>query len=257
MERNKTTSIIAHNLKIAYRNLVKYRLQTVVCIMGLAIGMTGFALSIVWTHYLASSDNFHPDKDRIFLLSPNKHAFKSDRREYLSQDFFLEYLPKNYAEVESVCSFAASRCSGGTGENHPYKIFTDDGGSLPADVNTIDSAFCRFFQVKLLEGTLEQRTSSEILITPSLAKRLFGDKEALGQEITLGDNMDTDLSQANQYRVVGIVEEWPESSYFHFDILINNRFKIFDLWWSSAFMTFVKLHPGADAAAFGSKVNQA
>lgn len=257
MERNKTTSIIAHNLKIAYRNLVKYRLQTVVCIMGLAIGMTGFALSIVWTHYLASSDNFHPDKDRIFLLSPNKHAFKSDRREYLSQDFFLEYLPKNYAEVESVCSFAASRCSCGTGENHPYKIFTDDGGSLPADVNTIDSAFCRFFQVKLLEGTLEQRTSSEILITPSLAKRLFGDKEALGQEITLGDNMDTDLSQANQYRVVGIVEEWPESSYFHFDILINNRFKIFDLWWSSAFMTFVKLHPGADAATFSSKVNQA
>ena len=257
MERNKTTSIIAHNLKIAYRNLVKYRLQTVVCIMGLAIGMTGFALSIVWTHYLASSDNFHPDKDRIFLLSTNKHAFKSDRREYLSQDFFLEYLPKNYAEVESVCSFAASRCFNGTGENHPYKIFTDDGGSLPADVNTIDSAFCRFFQVKLLEGTLEQRTSSEILITPSLAKRLFGDKEALGQEITLGDNMDTDLSQANQYRVVGIVEEWPESSYFHFDILINNRFKIFDLWWSSAFMTFVKLHPGADAAAFGSKVNQA
>ena len=257
MERNKTTSIIAHNLKIAYRNLVKYRLQTVVCIMGLAIGMTGFALSAIWTHYLASSDNFHPDKDRIFLLSTNKHAFKSDRREYLSQDFFLEYLPKNYAEVESVCSFAASRCSGGTGENHPYKIFADDGVSLPADVNTIDSAFCRFFQVKLLEGTLEQRTSSEILITPSLAKRLFGDKEALGQEITLGDNMDTDLSQANQYRVVGIVEEWPESSYFHFDILINNRFKIFDLWWSSAFMTFVKLHPGADAAAFGSKVNQA
>ena len=257
MERNKTTSIIAHNLKIAYRNLVKYRLQTVVCIMGLAIGMTGFALSAIWTHYLASSDNFHPDKDRIFLLSTNKHAFKSDRREYLSQDFFLEYLPKNYAEVESVCSFAASRCSNGTGENHPYKIFADDGGSLPADVNTIDSAFCRFFQVKLLEGTLEQRTSSEILITPSLAKRLFGDKEALGQEITLGDNMDTDLSQANQYRVVGIVEEWPESSYFHFDILINNRFKIFDLWWSSAFMTFVKLHPGADAAAFGSKVNQA
>ena len=98
MERNKTTSIIAHNLKIAYRNLVKYRLQTVVCIMGLAIGMTGFALSAIWTHYLASSDNFHPDKDRIFLLSTNKHAFKSDRREYLSQDFFLEYLPKNYAE---------------------------------------------------------------------------------------------------------------------------------------------------------------
>ena len=257
MERNKTTSIIAHNLKIAYRNLVKYRLQTVVCIMGLAIGMTGFALSAIWTHYLASSDNFHPDKDRIFLLSTNKHAFKSDRREYLSQDFFLEYLPKNYAEVESVCSFDASRCYCGRGENHPYKIFTDDGDSLPADVNTIDSTFHSFFQVKLLEGTLEQRTSSEILITPSLAKRLFGDKEALGQEITLGDNMDTDLSQANQYRVVGIVEEWPESSYFHFDILINNRFKIFDLWWSSAFMTFVKLHPGADAAAFGSKVNQA
>ena len=177
MERNKTTSLIAHNLKIAYRNLLKYRLQTVVCIIGLAIGMTGFSLSAIWIHYLTSSDNFHPDKDRIFLLSVQNSTFKSDRREYLSQDFFSKYLPKNYAEVESVCSFDASRCYCGRGENHPYKIFTDDGGSLPADVNTIDSAFCRFFQVKLLEGTLEQRTSSEILITPSLAKRLFGDKE--------------------------------------------------------------------------------
>ena len=43
--------MILHYLKIAWRNLLKYRTQSVVSILGLAVGLACFALSAFWVHY--------------------------------------------------------------------------------------------------------------------------------------------------------------------------------------------------------------
>jgi len=40
-----------HYLKIAWRNLCKYKTQTVVSILGLAIGFTAFAFTLSWIRY--------------------------------------------------------------------------------------------------------------------------------------------------------------------------------------------------------------
>ena len=43
--------MITHYLKVAFRNLLKYKTQTVISILGLAVGFTCFALSAIWIHY--------------------------------------------------------------------------------------------------------------------------------------------------------------------------------------------------------------
>ena len=43
--------MIQHYLKIAYRNLLKYRTQSIISIIGLAIGLACFALSTFWVQY--------------------------------------------------------------------------------------------------------------------------------------------------------------------------------------------------------------
>ena len=43
--------MIYHYLKIAFRNLIKYKTQSIVSIVGLAIGFTCFALSALWIRY--------------------------------------------------------------------------------------------------------------------------------------------------------------------------------------------------------------
>ena len=40
--------MIKHYLKVAFRNLAKYKTQTLVSIIGLAVGFTCFALSVLW-----------------------------------------------------------------------------------------------------------------------------------------------------------------------------------------------------------------
>ena len=40
--------MITHYLKVAFRNLVKYKTQTLISIIGLSVGFTCFALSVLW-----------------------------------------------------------------------------------------------------------------------------------------------------------------------------------------------------------------
>ena len=48
--------MIYHYLKIAFRNLIKYKTQSIVSIVGLAIGFTCFALSALWIRYEMTYD---------------------------------------------------------------------------------------------------------------------------------------------------------------------------------------------------------
>lgn len=43
--------MIYHYLKIAFRNLIKYKTQSIVSIVGLAIGFTCFAFTVLWIRY--------------------------------------------------------------------------------------------------------------------------------------------------------------------------------------------------------------
>ena len=43
--------MIKHYLKVAFRNLMKYKPQSFVSIIGLAVGFTCFALSVLWIRY--------------------------------------------------------------------------------------------------------------------------------------------------------------------------------------------------------------
>ena len=43
--------MIRHYFKIAFRNLLKYKGQTIISIIGLAMGFTCFALTVLWIRY--------------------------------------------------------------------------------------------------------------------------------------------------------------------------------------------------------------
>jgi len=59
--------MIQHNPTLAWRQLVKYRLQSAVSVVSLAIGFACFALASMWIKYETTYDGFHKDADRILL----------------------------------------------------------------------------------------------------------------------------------------------------------------------------------------------
>ncbi|MCQ2236441.1 MAG: hypothetical protein MJZ18_05505, partial [Bacteroidales bacterium] len=95
--------MFVHYLKIAFRNLAKYRLQTVICLIGLSVGMTCFALSSLWFSYISSFEDFVEDADRTYLLSEGSAKFQPDCADYGIRDAIaekIEALKKYCPEID-------------------------------------------------------------------------------------------------------------------------------------------------------------
>lgn len=55
--------MILHYLKIAFRNLLKYKTQSFISVLGLAVGLGFFTFGFHWLRYETSYDSFYPDAD--------------------------------------------------------------------------------------------------------------------------------------------------------------------------------------------------
>ena len=60
--------MIRHYLSVAWQQLTKYRLQSVVSIVSLAIGFACFALASMWIKYETTYDAFHKDAENLHVL---------------------------------------------------------------------------------------------------------------------------------------------------------------------------------------------
>ena len=64
--------MIRHYLELAWQQLTKYRLQSVVSIVSLAIGFACFALASMWIKYETTYDAFHKDAENLYVLMYGK-----------------------------------------------------------------------------------------------------------------------------------------------------------------------------------------
>ncbi len=82
-----------------------------------------------------------------------------------------------------------------------------------------DSNFFKVFDYKLLVGDIETVLADDntILLTKSLAKRMFGDENPLGKTIRL------DIGPVYEYSVNGIIDNPPSNSSIRYDYIIADN----------------------------------
>ncbi|HBK31784.1 MAG TPA: hypothetical protein DDZ78_09225 [Porphyromonadaceae bacterium] len=93
--------MIGHYLKIAWRNILKYKTQSIISVLGLAIGFTAFSFTLSWIRYEMGYDSHNPDADRIYRV------LKVNKKEVGGVQHFLpeplaNYLVDNYPEIEAA-----------------------------------------------------------------------------------------------------------------------------------------------------------
>lgn len=62
--------MILHYLKVALRNIHKYAVQNLLCVLGLAVGFIALSLSAYWYWFENTYDKTIKDWDRIYIYSP-------------------------------------------------------------------------------------------------------------------------------------------------------------------------------------------
>ena len=60
--------MISHYLKIAWRNLLKYKTQSIISVLGLTIGFTAFAFTMSWIRYERGYDKHITNADRVYRV---------------------------------------------------------------------------------------------------------------------------------------------------------------------------------------------
>lgn len=166
--------MIVYYLKIAWRNLLKYRTQTAVNIVGLAVGFACFALSLVWIRYELTYDRCHTGADRLYL------AYRVSQTDATGYDLEVKdvvpVLRESFPEVEAVCGISLYRNSQGLNVPGEKAI---GGARLSAD-----SAFMQMFGVRVLAGDTDfLHNRDKVAVTEDYARRLFGKTDVVGEKI--------------------------------------------------------------------------
>ena len=57
-----------HYLKTAFRNIARFKIQSVIVILSIALGMVFCSLTFMWIRYERSYDSFYRNADDIYLI---------------------------------------------------------------------------------------------------------------------------------------------------------------------------------------------
>ena len=130
-------------------------------------------------------------------------------------------------------------------------LFTYGDKNLKSQGNEVDADFLRIFDFPAVHGSVGNMLSepNAIVLTESLAKRLFGDENPVGKTVTL-DN-------AEPYQVTGVLKDLPSYTDFDFSYLTSlasDETTYGNNWNTNTYYTFVTLQHGTDAVAFNKKI---
>jgi putative ABC transport system permease protein len=192
--------MIRQYLKIGFRNILSNKLFSAINILGLSIGLVSSMLIFAWVQNELSYDRFHKNAPELYRLIGNNSVNSPQPLAPVLKEQFPDIV--NAARLQSYPEFKME---------HDKIIFN----VKPA---TVDETFFKMFSFKFLEGEPETvlQAPSSIIISHSLAKRIFGEKEALGEKLTLlffGKVMD--------FTVTGIMEDIPSNSHIRSDCIVS------------------------------------
>ncbi|MGC4101691.1 ABC transporter permease [Ferruginibacter sp.] len=239
--------MLKNYFKTAWRSLVRGKSFSFINIAGLAAGMAGAILILLWLQHEISFDKFHSKKDdlyEVYGLTSNTdgHPFAIP---VVSQPL-APALKQNYPEVA-----AATRV-----KDLGHFLFTADNKSFTnVAASIVDPSFLQMFDFPLVKGnTAAQLTNIySITITEKFAKKLFGTTDAMGKTIRI-DSVDN-------FTVTGILKDLPSNTRFEFDCLLPWDYlkKLGegysnDSWMSNNTPTYVLLKPNTNVAAFNEKI---
>lgn len=233
--------MLRNYIVVAWRNLLRYKLYSLINVVGLAVGMTCCILMLLWVQDELSFDLFHEKADRIYRIVTENQARTA---------FPLgPQLQKDFPEIEQVVRLS---------DQWERLVRRGDRQFLERGFVYADPEIFRVFSFPFIKGDPHSalREPLSMIISEEIAAKYFGDADPIGQILTVENEYD--------YTVNGVMKKIPQHSHVHFDFLVTLVGAEEVLWdsflshWGSYnAYTYVLLTPGSDIRALGEKYSQA
>ena len=227
--------MIKHCLKIAIRNLVKYKVQSAVSILGLAVGFVCFSLSLYWIHYEMTYDHFRQDADRIYMVRTNDEYTEgkiSTRVPYS----LAAYLAQHFPDIAVAAPFHLISERISVNDKYQDAVFS-----------SADSAWMNLMDIRIIKGNrnfMLPKDNAEIEITEEAAKKWFRTEDPIGKEVKM-------LRRTK--KICAIVQAENRHTNFPFDFIGNPE--LGKTWWYITWSILIKVKPDTDIEELESKIN--
>ena len=239
--------MLKNYIKIAWRNITKNKIFSLINIVGLTIGLSAsFVIGLI-IYYDATYDTFHPDDDRIYRVVSDFYS-PSGQFHNSGVTVALRDAIADNSNLEKLGNFFMLT---------PMKVANPETNAefeLPRRVIFADQDYFDIFQYQFLAGSKENAITepNSVVLSEERANRYFPDAdyaEIIGKSIVYDDSINA--------RVTGIVEKLPGRTDIIFEEFVSWP-TLLQTWrgefikeknWNSTTsqsQLFVKVSPGAN-----------
>lgn len=238
--------MLKNYIKIALRNIVQQKLYSGLNILGLAVGMAAALMIFLFVQHELSYDRFFEDSDRIYRVierQPN-NVFMGNDRFVVTPASLAGSLVEEFPEVADATTLARAPLLLTAGEQSFYEFgLWADGG------------FFDVLDFPLVSGDIAQYGEpGSMVLTASIAEKIFGDTEALGQVIEVS-YWGTPLT----FSVGAVIEDPPANSHLAFDFLLPMQARPeytqhLEQRTQNSYLTYFKLAAGSSIGTVNAKM---
>jgi len=190
--------VIKNYFKIAFANLLKSRVYSLISISSLSIGLAVCILLLLYVSHELSYDRYHEKSDNIYRLCQEVHPYQAPGAAQLLGDKLPEI--KSYARILPRDNILVKVDN---------ELFKED------LVAWVDAELFEMFSFKFMQGSAANslQKPGTAVITEKMAHKYFGNENAIGKTFNVSSEYD--------YTVVGVIENIPQNSHFTFDLFLT------------------------------------
>ena len=239
--------MLRNYLKIAIRNLAKYKAYSFINILGLAVGMTCCLLIAMYIQDELGYDRFFDKSDRIYRLEVDIYppTGAMDHYAVAGGSAVGPLVERDYPEIERAIRFRrVTQALIQRGSDQFYETF-----------HFTDSTVFEVFNFTFIAGDPQTALKDlySLVLTERMSEKYFGDSDPLGKTLTIDDSI--------QFKITGVIENVPRNSHMSFDFLgslatLPQLGYPGDSWWRLSYHTYVLLAENTDVAALAGKLHR-
>ncbi|HTS43454.1 MAG TPA: ABC transporter permease, partial [Puia sp.] len=242
--------MIRNYFKTAWRSLIAGKSFSLINITGLAIGMAGSILILLWLRNEISFDKFHANKNNLYeVYALTSNTDGHPRAVNATSQPLGPALKQNFPEIADFTR---------VWELRNWLLSANNKSLISTQGFIVDSSFLQMFSFPLIKGniTRQLRDSHGIIITQEMAKKLFGNEDPMGKIIK--------TENTDNFSVTGVLKNPPVNTRFQFDYLLSWAYRATqndgyanetERWLSNNTSTFVLLKPNTDVSALNQKIS--
>ncbi|MGZ2369785.1 FtsX-like permease family protein [Ancylomarina sp. YFZ004] len=229
-----------YKLKLSFRSLAKDKLNSIINIFGLAVGMAAVILISIYVQHELSYDKFNTKHERIHHLISLLNDTGDELQPLeictrLTSENFANQIP----EIEEITQLYRSYGQNATvGDQHFNGI----------RCHYVDTNFHKVFTLEPISGQSVHLFSNPngVVMNATTAKKLFGTTDAGGKEFEMFGRL---------LKVNSVVKDLPLTSHYDFDVLLPfTGFSYQANHKSIEYHTYILLKEGINEAAAIKKI---